>query len=224
MASATPSYLNLAMLLGIPEAALENMLWDLRCDLRVGMPAVVVSFDAAKQTVEVQPAIRENLLQNSVPTPVNLPTLINVPVMLARGGGFSQTLPIQPGDECVVFFMDNCYDGWWQSGGTENNQVERRRHDLSDGIAYFGIWSQPRVLNNYSTTTMQLRSDDGNTVIELGAGEVTITALNVTIKGNVKIQGTLEVTGAASLVGKDFITHVHKGVTTGSGDTGPVGP
>src|SRR6185312_7133451 len=95
--------------------------------MRVSMPAVVVSFDATKQTVSVQPAIKEIVayleaggLWNNNTEAIPLPVLQDVPVVVPRAGGFTITLPIQPGDECLVVFGDTCIDAWWQSGGTDN--------------------------------------------------------------------------------------------------------
>lgn len=96
-----------------------------------------------EQTVRVQPAIRE-VVTGSDYTPVSipLPELLDVPIVLPRAGDYVITLPVRAGDECLVIFADQCIDAWWQNGGVQN-QMERRRHDLSDGFAILGTWSQP---------------------------------------------------------------------------------
>jgi hypothetical protein len=224
------NFVNLAVMMGIPEAALEEILYQLAAELRVAIPVVVVSFNATKQTVVVQPAIQENALQNGVPTPQAISALEDVVICPPRGGGFTLTLPLQAGDEGFVVFQDMCYDNWYQSGGVSNNQATRRRHSLSDAMFIPGGWSQPRVLSGYSTTKAQLRSDDGTTLVEVGSGEVTITpdsgttklvatAGTITVTGNLVVNGNLSATG--TLDGKTFLTHTHSGVTTGGGNTGP---
>jgi protein gp138 len=186
--------------------------WQLLCDLRVAIPAVVVSFNSTTQCVRVQPAIQENVLVNSVPTPTSLPILggdagqEDIPILVPRGGGFSITLPIQPGDECLLVFSDMQIDSWWQSGGTENVQSYRRRHNLSDAIAVFGLWSQPRVLSNYATSSLQIRSDDGKRLIEITESAINITVTDsspVTIStqgGKVTIESTSEIDVTAPTV------------------------
>jgi hypothetical protein len=192
------------------------------------MPGVIQEFDATKQTVKVQLAIRERINLNLVPTDINLPLLVDVPIVLPRGGGFSVTVPVAAGDECLVVFGDMCIDAWWQSGGTENAQSDKRRHDLSDAFAVMAPWSQPRVLSNYSTDALQIRSDDGNTVIEIdntgkisltSQSEIDITAPTIKINGStlVDIDG-----GNTKVDGKVFLTHKHSGVQTGGGQTGGV--
>jgi hypothetical protein len=117
---------------------------------------------------------------------------------------------------------------WFQSGG-QQSPIDGRRHALSDAIAIFGIRSQPRRIANYSTTSAQLRSDDGNTVIDLAPNNITIKANTVNVTGE-----TVNVTGSTRVVidgndqttidGKNFLLHTHSGVTAGGGGTGPVVP
>lgn len=199
-------------------------------ELRVAMPGIIQSFDPVKQTVVVQPAITEQMLDpiTGAPKPVTLPLISDVPIIIPRAGGFTLTVPVTAGDECLLIFADACIDAWWQSGGTQN-QIDKRRHDLSDAFAILGPWNQQRLLPNYSTTAAQLRSDDGNTLIEVGSGEVTIKAANVTVQAQqVSVTGSEKVTIAGNnqttIDGVDFLNHTHSGVTAGGGVTGPVVP
>lgn len=114
----------------------------LESNLRVAMPGIITAFDPATCTATVQPAIREALTdQTGVRVNLALPELLDVPIIMPHGGKFSITLPVMPGDECLIIFADMCIDAWWQSGGVQN-QVELRRHDLSDAFAILGPWSQ----------------------------------------------------------------------------------
>lgn len=144
-------------------------------DLRVAIPGIIQSFDANTQTVVVNPAIRERLVFDGEEEWLNIPLLVDVPIVLPRAGGYSLTMPIKPGDECLVVFSDMCIDAWWQSGGTQN-QVECRRHDLSDGFAIIGTWSQPRVISGYSTNSVQLRNDSGSSYVEIAGDTINIKA------------------------------------------------
>jgi hypothetical protein len=153
-------------------------------DLRVAIPGVVQSFNAQEMTVTVQPAIKERRLNPDYSQSwVTIPLLVDVPVVLPRAGGFMLTLPIQPGDECLVVFADAAIDLAWQNGGTDNVQPIRRRHNLSDGFAILGWWSQPSVPSSYSTTAAQLRTADGETYISLEPGEIDLVATTVRVNG-----------------------------------------
>jgi hypothetical protein len=197
-------------------------------DLRVAAPAIIEEFDVGRQVATVQIAITE-VVRNPVTGPVNttLPLIYNVPVVLPRAGGFSLTLPLKKGDECLLIFSDNCFDLWWTRGGVQD-QFERRRHDLTDCFCVPGPWSQPRVISDYSPDSAELRSDDGSVVVEVRADEIKMKSPKVTIvsTGDVNITGnhvTIASTANDTKVdGKTFLLHEHSGVTSGGGNSGPV--
>jgi len=155
-------------------------------DLRCCAPGIITSFDSAKQTVKVQLAIKDLIVINTkkggVLQSIPIPELGDVPIVVPRAGGFSITLPIKKGDECLVVFSDSCIDSWWQNGCDTNEKNEpeaqeplsARRHDLSDGFAILGTWSQKRVLDNYNSDALEIRSDQGDTSIEVKNDEINI--------------------------------------------------
>lgn len=111
----------------------------------VAMPCIVQSYDASRQTVDVQPVIRERFkTKENTLEYKQYPLLINVPVVFPQAGSFSITFPIAKGDECLVIFADTAIDNWWVKGSIQN-PVEIRRHDLSDGFAIFGAKSQAKL-------------------------------------------------------------------------------
>jgi hypothetical protein len=165
-----------------PSEAIRQALKQFGCKLRVSMPAIVVSFDEDAQTVVVQPAVTELIRQNAVPTVVTLPQIADVPISLPSAGGWDLTLPIQAGDECELVFSDMAFDFWWQNGGVANQPAGKLfRHDLFDAVAIFGLRSQPRRLENYSTTSAQLRNEDQSVVLDLADDAMTLTAPAVNI-------------------------------------------
>lgn len=154
-------------------------------DFRVAAPGIVQSVDCARQTCTVQLAIREKLNFNGFREWAEIPVLPDVPFFVYSGGGYCLTLPITPGDDCLVVFGDNCMDAWWQSGGVQN-QIERRRHDLSDGFAIVGFRSQPQTVGGYSVGTAQLRNAAGDAYIEIAGSSINIRAV-----GGVNISGAM---------------------------------
>ena len=197
--------------------------------IRCCMPGIVASYDAGQQTVNVRPAVRECLVQEDGSEQwTDIPLLLDVPIVFPRAGGYVLTLPINQGDEVLVCFGDVCIDAWWQNGGVQN-QIDIRRHDLSDAFAIPGPWSQPRRVSNYSTNSCQLRNEAGSAYVELAGSTinivgsaVNITAPTVTVTGRTMVDGKTSITGATDIQGRDFLTHTHKGVETGGGSTGGV--
>lgn len=169
---------------GNKEEFYRRMLDNLSSNLRVAAPGLIQDFDPVAQTVSVQVAIREKIIDADMMQQwVDIPLLLDVPIVIPRAGGFALTLPITAGDECLVVFSDMCIDAWFSSGGVQN-QIEKRRHDLSDGFAIIGVWSQPRTLSGYAADSAQLRSDDGSAYISLSAGAVDINAPVVRVNGS----------------------------------------
>jgi hypothetical protein len=169
---------------------------DVANNLRVAMPGYIVSFDATNQTATVQTTLKERLDGELT----QLPQLLDVPVQFPRAGGFCLTFPVKSGDECLVVFGDGCIDAWWQSGGIQE-QIEMRRHDLSDAMAIMGISSVPKAISNFSVETTQYRNESGDTFIEIAPdGTITIRAkkLIFDIKDTVETtagEGIFESTG-----------------------------
>ena len=202
-------------------------------EARVAIPGILTSdIDPTAQTVSVQIAIQEQVKTQQGAKWMTIAPVDNVPVVLPRGGGWSFTLPLKKGDEGLLVFCDTCFDFWWQNGGVQNT-IGNHRHEHWDCGFVPGMWSQPNRLSSYSTTSAQLRSDDGTVVVDLAAAAVSITApklvvsttgdLDLTASGNVNITGAqVNIGNATKIDGKAFLTHQHTGVTTGGGDTGGV--
>ncbi len=176
-------------------------------ELRVAAPGIIQSFDAVKQTATVKIAIKEQIDNNGITEDVEIPLLLDVPIVIPQAGGYAITLPISAGDECLVVFSDACIDGWWQSGGIQG-QIDKRRHDLSDGFAILGVKSQPNILTGYSTNSASLRTVDGSCKVEVKSNEIEVSAPTVKVTGS----QTVNVSGnnTTTIDGKDFLTHKHQ--------------
>lgn len=206
------------------------------------LPGIVLSFNPAAMTCEIQPAMQALVTSSElVGKWVTLPPLVDCPVVFPGGGGFTLTFPVKPGDECLVVFASRCIDSWWQQGGSPQ-PAEIRFNDLSDGFVIVGPRSQPRVLSGLSTSDVVLRSDSGVSKVSIKANNdislttsanVTISAAQVNITGEVNITGNLNVTGNTTTTGNTSTTgtlnaggknvgssHTHSGVSTGGGTTG----
>ena len=194
------------------------------------LPGIITSVNLVNMTAEVQPAIKTRYFkEDGTTTDMQIPVLLDCPIIFTSGGGVTFTFPINVGDECLIFFSSRCIDNWWSTGQV-STQAELRMHDLSDGFVLPGIKSLPNVIHNISSTTAQLRSNDGNTFIELDpvhhnvnvstTGSVNITAPITTINGDVHVTGTL--TSDVDVIGggKSLKSHIHSGVQSGSSNTG----
>lgn len=209
-----------------PIPTINEILDKAKNDLRITFNAVnigiIESFDASDQTASVRIAIKQ--IQSVAPDGTRFfaekPVLLKCPVIFPSGGGFTLTFPVAAGDECVVLFNDREIDNWFNNGGVQAPST-KRSHDLSDGLVFVGLRSFPRKLSNVSTSTTQLRSNSGGTLVEVAGGGV----VRVVASTKVRLETpTLEVTGniicEAGTNNISLGTHVHSGVTSGTDNTG----
>jgi len=193
-----------------PRIALRVALRGLQSRMWTALPAQILSYDAQAQTVTALPTISfQKYDQYGNGTSIEMPPLPDVPVVFPRGGGYALTFPLEKGDECLLVFASRCIDGWWAQGGVMQ-AVEPRMHDLSDGFALVGPVSQPNVLSDVSTDSVQLRSDDGDLYIELAAGHV----CNIVAPGGVNVTGPINVTGDAEITASGSVTIDAQGAVT----------
>lgn len=218
-----------------PEEAVRTALDGFQARVWTALPAILQSFDATTMTASVQPSIQGKLknIATGAFRDVNLPLCTECPVIFPGGGGFVLTFPLLLGDEGLLVFASRCIDAWHQNGGVQT-QAEFRMHDLSDGFFIPNVFSVPKVPASISTHSVQLRSNDGLSYVEMAsghicnivapgginitgpftAGGVTISGGNVTGVGNIDLSGYVKAGGAveAGVGGIDHITlqhHVH---------------
>lgn len=142
--------INISQMIGGKEGD-EEIISESSFRIRCCIPCIVQSYNATNNTVECQPAIREVIVdENGNEKYVNLPLLINVPVVFPNTGKYGIKFPLQQGDEVLVFFSDLSIDNFWEKGNVQN-PIEQRRHDLSDGMAIPCALSLPKQSVNLVT-------------------------------------------------------------------------
>ena len=141
-------------------------------NLWTSLPCEVESYNPEAVTVDVYPLIKIPVrLPNGDIEAVEIPKLMDVPVMFPCAGGFTITHPIKKGDECFVSFASRNIDIWWQSGGVQN-PFNTRKHDLSDGFAFFRPQSQAKKISGISTTDLEIRNDENTCKIQITPGGI----------------------------------------------------
>ena len=103
--------------------------------LHCAAPGNLISYDPDAGTADLQPARRRALATGELPT---APIRSAVPVLLPS----TDYIP-QPGDPCILLFMDFCLDGWLESGQPVL-PPSPRRHDWADAVAMVGFFPAAR--------------------------------------------------------------------------------
>jgi len=110
----------------------------------------------------------------------DLPLLTDCPVVIIGGGGGFLNSPIQAGDACLVAFNDRDIDNWSVNGGV-NVPNTIRMHDISDGIAIVGLYSQTNALQNYIDNAFGLQYKQAKIMID-NTGKIDISNKSNTLK------------------------------------------
>lgn len=211
----------------------------------------IKSFNAGTQRAEIEIAYKQvrDLLEDGTRVYQDYPVLKDCPVITLFGGVDFLSMPIQPGDNCLVLFND-CDMDQWATNGDGGHPSTSRMHDLSDAIAIVGIRPLSNVITNYLANGIRLSHGGGNAQMDLkdnlietiatlflhnGNAEVTGDTLirgNLTVLGNItggSGSGSLTINGNAQINGQlyttdndgtiHYNTHTHGGIMPGGGDT-----
>lgn len=167
--------------------------------MRVKAIGEITAFDPATQLATVKLLTNppnKSLNQNYVNLPA--PILVEVPVEFPRCGGFSITMPITPGDDCIVEFYDSGIDSWlyenrreYKFEGGRPEPAALRRFALGDASCRVAIGNLQNVITGFDDG-LCLRNTAGDqkiilrpdgTIEILSGGDINMTAggsMNIT--------------------------------------------
>lgn len=141
------------------EALIEKAFRAMITDVELGLPAVVVSYDASTQRARVQPLARKHYRDGTVE---KIPAIDAVPVQFPRGAGFAITWPLNPGDPVWLAFSGRPFDAWKSTGSAESAEPTRRRFALSDCVAFpQGPGSKSAPLQSATDDALVIGEDQG---------------------------------------------------------------
>lgn len=149
---------------------------------------IIQSYDPSTNRATIQPALNVKYLTQSDPIP--LPVIENVPIIFPWSSSFSITFPVNPGDYCLLVFIERSIDLWKAVGG-QVTPDDPRKYNLSDCVAIPGLLPfnaniPENAGNNFSIifAGSQIRIDaNGNVIIKtgnrVGIGNSTTEVLDV---------------------------------------------
>lgn len=168
--------------------------------VRTNLLCRVVSLGQVAGTVNVQPLVSAVDSQGNA---FEHGTIFGVPYYVPQAGGSAIVLVPVPGDVGIMLVCDRDITSAKQTLAPGPPQ-SGRSFDLSDSIYLGGLASAVPALQSITITSA------GITIADANGNTIAMTAAGISITGSsVKINGV------------DFSTHIHSGVTTGAGDSGP---
>ena len=136
-------------------------------ETHTALPGVIELFDAATQTAKIRIPLKRDLVDaDGNETTDDWPILPAVPVWMPHAGGFHMTFPVEPGDECLVLFLERDVSRWYAES-VEQTPETRRLHDISDGVALVGLNSKSQRIGSYNASDMEISNDAGTQSVVL---------------------------------------------------------
>lgn len=175
------------------QKAVNTLIEKALLNINTMMIVKVLEFDAATQTVSVQPVIMGkerdetseaftyNRLGENIPyVDVELPPLRGVPVCHPRSGNFMVTLPVQVGDTGMLIISQRDISLWKQLGGTQP-QGEVSVFDINDGVFLPFVPNAMNKISNYNSNALELRAGNDKMTMD-GSGKIT-TNCDIVVNG-----------------------------------------
>ena len=167
------------------DAQLWRKILDSRlAEVHTAIPGKVTKFDAATQTVDVQPMIKHVVeTRDGGELEESYPEIYNVPVMYPRSGAYFVAFPLVVGDFVTILFNEWSIDRF-RDAGTEVHPVDVQRHAFSGAVAFpcgpfpsadpIGETIDGLILGKDGGALVRIGSDG---VVKLGASAATVAFL-----------------------------------------------
>ena len=153
--------------------ALRRILDSQAAETHTALPGIVRSYDASKQTADIEPALLRPLPaldEDSEDPRERLPIIPSVPIAWPRAGGFFLHFPLAPGDSVLLVFSELDMNAWRQSGAVSDPGMGQR-HGLSGAVAIPGLYPRPNPIGSASGSYGRI-GEDGGAFVEFRPGEI----------------------------------------------------
>ena len=151
---------------------------QLKTNLRVALPASVITYDPVNQLIDAQPLVAERARSGAAAVPY--PILGRIPVVQPRSAAGSITIPLVLGDPVLLIFSDRDLSSWQASdGGVPYEPSSTRKHELSDCWAIPGGYPNLNPLVPTYPLALEIRVEAPTKIaIHDGAGNELLNILN----------------------------------------------
>jgi len=196
------------------------------------MPAAITSVASleTEQVISVKPLVKNEYEDGVI---LNLPDVLNVPVVFPAGGGGLLSFPLKVGNQVLLVFSMRSISEYLNAVDGHDKAYlpdTARNHDLSDAIAIPSMFGKNNNLGpdpdhvelKFAGSSVKLKDDGDVTVdaakdiIATAVGKAEVTAPTINLIGDVTITGTLDVNGSAMNHNGTNVgdTHTHEGSPT----------
>jgi len=168
-------------------------------------------------TVDVQPMVAQ---VDGAGNAVDHGIIHGLPVWRLQGGNSAVIVVPAVGDIGLAVFASTDISNVKRAKGP-TTPGSFRRFDWADGIYLGGLLNvEPTQFLRMDDSGVTITAADGQPVT-INADSVVINADTVTMSGDLVVTGSITGGAGSTFGGKAFDGHLHSGVTTGGGNSGP---
>jgi len=179
--------------------------------IHTAIPGIITAFDPASCIASVLPSMK---FKKPDGKSVAYPQITGVPVVFPQAMGQQATIafPVKAGDGCLIVVAEQSIDMWLYGQETNTDLA----FDLTNSICIPGLFAKGNPVVQDACGENAVIVDVKGTRLKIKSGEITIDAAQVTINGNLKINGEGEATGDVKAnSGVSLATHKHTGDSGG---------
>jgi hypothetical protein len=132
-------------------------------NMRVACPAIVVKYFKDDQKVDVRLCFKKKYKTDTV---VQGPMIYSVPVAFPRSGSAIIAMPLKKDDYVMLVFQDRSIEKWVTDGG-EVDPADKRMHDISDAVAYPGLYPYSKKKKIANDTDIILMNESDGSKLEI---------------------------------------------------------
>ncbi len=162
---------------------IQSLANEVANEMHTAIPATVLSFDKQSGRATVRPKGKIKAPNDQY---LDYPQLNDVPIVFpfcsALGAGMA--FPIESGDSCLVIFSEQALDVWLGKGDT----TSELKYSLTNAIAIPGLMK-------FAPDMLSEAINNKAVVLACGESRVQIASGGITLKGNVVIDGNLDISG-----------------------------
>lgn len=216
-----------------------------RSHINTSLPAIVTNVDNLEdhQTIDVLPMINDTFDDG---TALELPPILDVPVIFPSAGGGLLSFPVKVGDPILLIFSKRSLDEWMESRSLDEvgfTPEDKRYYSLNDAVAFPGLYPKKTSLSPNPTDVelkfnsmsikleaagnLSLTNGNGSNSVDLASsGIVTLSnaggSIVLNVDGSITFGNGASISAAgdvASASGKTVDTHRHTQGNDGAGDS-----
>lgn len=152
------------------EEAWGFILHQFKLGLNTALPGIVKKYNITTKRAEVVPAILQTFTTEAPAK--SLPVIFDVPVIFPSAGGYTLTMPIQPGDSVLLVFSQRGLTGFKEEF-TESLPTATSLLSLPDAVAIVGFGRLN--ITPASNKGCTLQDNDGRNAVVIENDQVKVT-------------------------------------------------